>query len=98
MQQKVNCFLNVESAAEGALSQHTRNRTGGLMETRIRSIVKALIWQVIGLSIMAVVGILITGSLSAGGAMALINTALGFVTYLVYERAWARIHWGRRYG
>jgi uncharacterized membrane protein len=68
------------------------------METRIRSIVKALIWQVIGLSVMVVVGLVVTGSLAAGGAMAVTNAALGFVTYLVYERVWARIRWGRRYG
>lgn len=68
------------------------------METRRRSIVKALIWQAIGLSVMVVVGLIITGSLAAGGAMAAINSALGFVTYLVYERVWARIQWGRGHG
>jgi len=68
------------------------------METRTRSIVKALVWQVIGLSVMAIVGLAVTGSLAAGGAMAVINATLGFVTYLIYERVWARIRWGRRYG
>ena len=68
------------------------------METRMRSIVKALIWQAIGLSVMVIVGLAITGSLAAGGAMAVINSALGFGTYLVYERVWARIRWGRFHG
>ena len=68
------------------------------METRMRSIVKAVIWQVIGLSVMVIVGLAITGSLAAGGAMAVINSALGFVTYLIYERVWARIRWGRQLG
>jgi len=68
------------------------------METRVRSIVKAVIWNVIGLSVMALVGLVVTGSLAVGGMMAVINTALGFVTYLVYERVWARIHWGRSHG
>src|SRR6056297_162592 len=98
MRQKVNRFLNVAAAAKGALSRHTRNRTGGLMETRTRSIVKALVWQVIGLSVMAIVGLAVTGALAAGGAMSVINATLGFVTYLIYERVWARIRWGRRYG
>jgi uncharacterized membrane protein len=27
--------------------------------------------------------------------MAVINAALGFVTYAIYERVWANIGWGR---
>lgn len=68
------------------------------METRVRSIVKALIWNLIGLSVMAAVGLVVTGSLSAGGLMAVINTVIGFMTYLLYERLWARITWGRHHG
>ena len=68
------------------------------METRMRSLVKAVIWNMIGLTVMAVVGLVVTGSLAAGGVMAVINTALGFTTYLIYERIWARIHWGRGHG
>ena len=65
------------------------------METRRRSVVKAVIWNVIGLTVMTVVGMLATGSAPVGGAMALVNTGLGVVTYLIYERIWAGIAWGR---
>lgn len=65
------------------------------METRRRSLVKAVIWNVIGLTVMALVGYVATGSLTTGGAMALVNSAIGFTTYLVYERAWANVTWGR---
>ena len=65
------------------------------METRRRSVVKAVIWNVIGLTVMTVVGMLATGSATVGGAMALVNTGLGFVSYLIYERIWAGIAWGR---
>ena len=68
------------------------------METRLRSIVKAVIWNLIGLSVMAVVGLVVTGSLTEGGVMAAINTAIGFATYMIYERVWSRIHWGCRHG
>jgi len=68
------------------------------METRLRSIVKAVIWNLLGLSVMAIVGLIVTGSLAAGGVMAAINTAIGFATYVIYERVWSRIHWGRRHG
>jgi uncharacterized membrane protein len=65
------------------------------METRTRSLVKAVIWNVIGLTVMAVVGYVATGSLTTGGAMALVNTAIGLGAYLVYERVWANVRWGR---
>ena len=67
------------------------------METRLRSLVKALIWNGIGLAMMALVGFLVTGSVAVGGVIALINTVIGFTCYLLYERIWARIHWGRHH-
>ncbi|MEP2717677.1 DUF2061 domain-containing protein [Pseudophaeobacter sp.] len=67
------------------------------METRRRSLVKALVWNAIGFISMVSVGIAATGSASLGGTMALINTALGFGCYVIYERIWTRINWGRIY-
>ena len=57
--------------------------------------VKALIWNAIGLLMMTTVGFLATGSIAAGGIMAAINTVIGFLMYLFSERVWARIGWGR---
>ncbi|MBE0453267.1 DUF2061 domain-containing protein [Roseovarius autotrophicus] len=68
------------------------------METRMRSIVKAVIWNMIGLTVMALVGFAVTDSLMAGGTMAVINSVIGFATYLIYERIWAHVHWGRCHG
>lgn len=48
-----------------------------------------------GLAVMSLVGFAATGSFTVGGVMAVINTAIGFVTYLIYERVWAAISWGR---
>ena len=65
------------------------------MERRARSVTKAVIWNAMGLGVMAVVGFAMTGSWSTGGSMALINAALGLTMYFVYERIWAQIQWGR---
>ncbi|MBR9842765.1 MAG: DUF2061 domain-containing protein [Rhodobacteraceae bacterium] len=65
------------------------------MESRQRSIVKAVIWNIMGLTVMTLVGFLATGSATIGGAMAVINTGIGFVMYVLYERLWAGIGWGR---
>lgn len=65
------------------------------METRTRSLTKALLWQMLGLLNMTLVGLLLTGSVRAGGTLALVNTVIGLVCYLGYERIWQRIGWGR---
>ena len=61
----------------------------------MRTVVKAVLWNIIGLLVMALVGLAATGSVALGGAMALINSALGLFCYIVYERVWAGIAWGR---
>lgn len=65
------------------------------METRARTLVKSTLWTLIGLVVMALVGVVFTGSLAVGGGMAVINAALGFLSYVLYERVWAHVSWGR---
>ena len=65
------------------------------MDSTKRTLIKALFWQGLGLISMIFVGYLFTGSLRAGGLMAVANTAIGLSTYVMYERLWARIGWGR---
>ncbi len=48
-----------------------------------------------GLATMTLVGLVATGSVAVGGALALINTAIGLTLYVIYERLWAGISWGR---
>lgn len=65
------------------------------METRARSLIKALMWQALGLVVMTLVGLVMTGSVRAGGSIAVVNAALGLSLYLIYERLWQRVRWGR---
>ncbi|MEJ6479314.1 MAG: DUF2061 domain-containing protein [Octadecabacter sp.] len=65
------------------------------MESWHRSFTKAVVWNVIGLTVMLGVGFAFTGSIALGGAMAVINTAIGLCSYVLYERVWSRINWGR---
>jgi len=65
------------------------------MDSFHRSLVKAVIWNLLGLAVMAGVGFAFTGSLTIGGAMAVINAALGLTMYVAYERIWSAIPWGR---
>jgi len=65
------------------------------MDTQARTLVKSLIWTVVGIVMMTGVVALFTGSLTLGGGMAAVNALVGFVSYLLYERVWAGIPWGR---
>ncbi|MFS4582523.1 DUF2061 domain-containing protein [Phaeobacter sp. C3_T13_0] len=67
------------------------------METRARSVVKAMIWNLLGLAMMAGVGWLVTGSAALGSTLAAVNTCIGFLSYVAYERVWAGVRWGRRH-
>ena len=65
------------------------------MDSNTRLIVKALTWQLMGLVAMTAIGFIVTGSASAGGAIAVIGAIAGLVTYFLHEKLWARVRWGR---
>ena len=65
------------------------------MESCKRSLVKAILWNLLGIATMTLVGFVLTGSLTTGGGIALVNTLIGFSMYLGYERIWAKVSWGR---
>lgn len=64
------------------------------MESKTRSLVKAVLWTLIGFLMMIGVGYVSTGSLSLGSGMALANSTIGLISYVIYERVWARVTWG----
>ncbi|SDI71716.1 DUF2061 domain-containing protein [Aliiruegeria lutimaris] len=66
-----------------------------MTETPRRSFAKALTWQAMGLVVMTAITWALTGSVETGGAIALLGAASGMVTYMLHERAWARVRWGR---
>jgi uncharacterized membrane protein len=65
------------------------------LESPARSIVKAVTWQAIGLVTMTLMGWLATGNLVAAGGLAVSGALSGFVCFILHERLWARIQWGR---
>ena len=65
------------------------------METTTRLITKSLTWQAMGLIVMTLVGYVFTGSVAAGGGIALASAMVGFLSYFMHEMAWSRVRWGR---
>ncbi|KHA53171.1 DUF2061 domain-containing protein [Sulfitobacter geojensis] len=65
------------------------------MDLKKRTFAKALSWQIIGFAMMVLIGYVTTGSLNAAGGMAVAAFIAGTVTYVLHERIWERIGWGR---
>lgn len=64
------------------------------MESRRRTLLKAIVWQIIGLMSMTLVGWLVIGSIQIAGGLAVLNMVIGFCAYVLHERAWAHVRWG----
>ena len=78
------------------LSPHTLVCEGATdLDTTLRTLVKAILWQLLGFAFMTLTAWIFTGSVAEGGAIAVTATILGFVSYFLYERLWSRVHWGR---
>ena len=66
------------------------------METTRRAIAKAVTWQLMGLVVMTAITYAITGSVAEGGLVAIVGAATGLATYVLHERVWSEIAWGRK--
>lgn len=66
-----------------------------MQESTTRSLAKAVTWQLTGLVTMTLLAWHATGDIAAAGGLALSGAATGFVCFVLHERLWARIRWGR---
>lgn len=66
------------------------------MDLARRTWTKALTWQVVGIVVMTGVNYWYLGDLQQGATLSLLLTGLGLITYVIHERVWAKVHWGRR--
>lgn len=78
------------------MSAATPNRKQQEMDTKFRTIAKAVTWQILGLFSMSALAFWQTGSIGGAVSLALSAslTSIGF--YVLHERAWGCIRWGRR--
>ena len=78
----------------GNLDGVSRKKT--VMDTTARQIAKSLSWQLLGLASVTCIGWFFTGSLVASGGIAISGAATGLVLFVLHEKVWAQISWGRR--
>jgi uncharacterized membrane protein len=65
------------------------------LETRRRSLVKALSWRVLAAIITACVALALTKELKFAAEIGLIDTAVKLLIYFLHERLWNKIDYGR---
>ena len=65
------------------------------MEQKKRTIIKALTWQSMGFVVMTLLGYLTTGSLRSAGGLAMATFVSGTIMFIIHERVWEKINWGR---
>jgi uncharacterized membrane protein len=65
-------------------------------ETHGRSIAKAISWRATGSLDTFVLAVLITGSSTLAGGVALAEVLTKTALYYLHERVWALIRWGKR--
>jgi uncharacterized membrane protein len=65
------------------------------IETRRRSLVKALSWRVLAAIITTLVVLSITKRLQFAAEIGLIDTLVKLFIYFLHERAWNKIGYGR---
>lgn len=70
-------------------------RIDTVMAKRVRSLVKAISYRLIGSGVSVLVVFTITGNMALSGAVGLGDLVLKTFAYYIHERIWANIAWGR---
>jgi uncharacterized membrane protein len=65
------------------------------LETRHRSIVKAISWRILAAIITGCVALAMTGQLEFAAKIGLIDTTVKLAIYFFHERVWNKINYGR---
>lgn len=64
------------------------------MESKRRTLAKAVTWQALGLATTGALAWLHTGSMLSALTFALSTAGMGLAFFIVHERVWARVRWG----
>ena len=60
-----------------------------------RSLIKSISWRIIGTLDTIIISYLVTGTLSFALSIGAIELVTKMGLYVVHERVWNRIHWGK---
>jgi uncharacterized membrane protein len=66
-----------------------------MMETRMRSVAKSIVWRIISIVVLVIVAYFITGDVKKTTGITILFQIILAVLYYAHERAWAKVSWGR---
>lgn len=66
-----------------------------MSERKKRTVAKAITWQIIGFVVMMCIAFFYTGTTQMALSMTIITTLTSSVSYVIHERIWNRINWGK---
>jgi adenylylsulfate kinase len=69
-----------------------------MIDSKKRSLIKAISWRLIGLFVLSCIAYFVTGSLEQTGLVAIIYQVFMIALYILHERAWNSTTWGRTRG
>ena len=67
-----------------------------MIDTKKRSLVKALSWKVVGSSATWLIAWIITGSFELSNKIGLAQVITTMILYFIHERVWDQIGWARQ--
>ena len=65
------------------------------MDSKFRSLTKAIVWRIIGTVDTFILSLLITGKAKWAFGIASFEFLTKTVLYYIHEQVWARIEWGK---
>ncbi|MHC1635402.1 MAG: DUF2061 domain-containing protein [Candidatus Methanospirareceae archaeon] len=66
-----------------------------IRDSWIRSWTKSFTWRVLGIVILVLISYFVTGSLAKASVITFVFHGIRVVLYVLHERAWELIEWGR---
>ena len=73
----------------------SEKRKSSQSEKWSRSLIKSISWRIIGTLDTIIISYLVTGTLSFALSIGAIELVTKMGLYVVHERVWNRIHWGK---
>ena len=65
------------------------------METRKRTIAKALSWRLLATTVTAVIVLIVTDEVRVAATVGILDTFIKLGVYYIHERSWLRIQYGK---
>ena len=81
---------------EGIMKIREDTKTSAFRESRLRSLVKSLIYRILSITGTGILSWIITRDIEETISLTLVIQAFLIILYYFYERIWDKINWGRK--